>query len=286
MKVFVAGPVAWNLLVFLRDLPRPEPHMTFAERHAWTLGGTSAGKALNLARLGADVTLRTVVGSDENGRHVVDLLRAEGVRVMAEVDPDGATEQHLNLMSSTGQRVSLYLAMPAADRAILTPQVRDAMVAADVVVIDLAESARPLLRVAKELGRQVWVDLHDDDGVDEFRTPFRVGAQVLFGASDRLTDPDAWARAHIKAGRELVVCTHGAGGATAWDAAGRVYSVAAEPVSTVRDSNGAGDAFFSAFLVAHHAGLFLSQAMSHAARWAAACVRSDEMAPPRGTELL
>ena len=238
------------------------------------------------SRLGADVTLRTVVGPDENGRHVVDLLRAEGVRVVAEVDPGGATEQHLNLMSSTGQRVSLYLAMPSADRAILTPQVRDAMVAADVVVIDLAESARPLLVIAKELGRQVWVDLHDDDGVDEFRTPFRAAAQVVFGASDRMTDPDAWARAQINAGRELVVCTHGADGATAWDAAGRVYSVAAEPVANVRDSNGAGDAFFSAFLIAYHAGIPISQAMSHAARWAAACVRSDEMAPPLGTEFL
>ena len=112
-RVFVAGPVAWNLLVDVGTLPRPEPHMTFARGFRETLGGTSAGKALNLARLGAAVTLRTVVGRDEQAGRALADLQAAGVDVIAEVDPHGSTERHVNLMADDGGRVSIYLTMPA-----------------------------------------------------------------------------------------------------------------------------------------------------------------------------
>jgi hypothetical protein len=55
-RVFVIGPASWNLLIHLPQLPRPEPQMMVARWHHETLGGTSAGKALNLRRLGVQVT--------------------------------------------------------------------------------------------------------------------------------------------------------------------------------------------------------------------------------------
>ena len=62
-RVFVAGPASWNQIVMLDALPEPVPHMQFARSHRWAVGGTSAGKALNLRSLGVAVTLRTVVGN-------------------------------------------------------------------------------------------------------------------------------------------------------------------------------------------------------------------------------
>src|SRR5918997_5130015 len=108
-EIFIAGPAAWNTLVYLDELPDPRPHMVFARRHLQTVGGTSAGKALNLAYLGRKVALRTVLGTDDDAAHVRGRLEAAGVRVIAETPPDGVTESHLNLMDRHGDRVSVYL---------------------------------------------------------------------------------------------------------------------------------------------------------------------------------
>ena len=82
--VFVAGPASWNQIVMLDALPQPVSHMAFARSHRWALGGTSAGKALNLRSLGVDVTLRTVVGDDPEGRQVLMALHESGIDVLAE----------------------------------------------------------------------------------------------------------------------------------------------------------------------------------------------------------
>ena len=73
-EVLVAGPASWNLLVQLDELPAPTPHTVFARSHRHTVGGTSAGKALNLARLGRSVLLRTVLGADDDGARVRSVL--------------------------------------------------------------------------------------------------------------------------------------------------------------------------------------------------------------------
>ena len=279
-RVLVAGPVAWNLMIDLATLPRAEPHMTFARGFRETLGGTSAGKALNLARLGAAVTLRTVVGPDVQADRALGLLRADGVDVIAEVDRDGATERHVNLMADDGSRVSIYLTMPTLpDPPAHAARTAAALADADVAVVDLAESARPLLADAAAAGIPVWVDLHDYDGVNPFHREFAAAAAVVFLSSDRLAEPRPSMTEWIRAGAQLVVCTHGARGATALDADGRWYDVPAEPVDEVIDTNGAGDAFFSAFLVAHRAGAEVGKSLTRAAQWAARCVRSPELAP-------
>ncbi|MGO7983780.1 PfkB family carbohydrate kinase, partial [Rhizobium johnstonii] len=89
------------------------PHMRFAQEHYETLGGTSAGKALNLASLGHDVRLHTLVGDDADGDRIRSLLSAADVSVHARRSE--ATERHLNLMTRAGERVSIYLdtAVPA-----------------------------------------------------------------------------------------------------------------------------------------------------------------------------
>jgi sugar/nucleoside kinase (ribokinase family) len=277
--VFVAGPVSWNLLIYLRELPRPESHMTFAQKYHETLGGTSAGKTMNLCRLGAEVTLRTLIGDDDDGRRILTLLRAEGATVIAEIDPDGHTEKHVNLMSEAGGRVSLYLSMPTLVETLHKAQTFAALADADAVVIDLADSARPMLREAIRLGSPIWVDLHDYDGVDEFRAEFIAGASHLCMSSDRMPDPRPFMTERIATGANLVVCTHGVRGASALDAAGRWYDVPAVPVDEVVDTNGAGDAFFSAFMLAYLRGAAVDAALTQAAVHAARCVQSPELAP-------
>ena len=83
-RVFVAGPATWNHLVYLDRLPEPRPHTERVLRHHETVGGTSAGKALNLAALGARVTLRTHLGPDEAGAAVAERLTSAGVDLIVE----------------------------------------------------------------------------------------------------------------------------------------------------------------------------------------------------------
>lgn len=275
-KVFVAGPVSWNRLVSLDRLPQARPHTVFATGHRVAVGGTSAGKALNLASLGADVTLRTVVGDDEAGRSVLDVLDRAGVDVIAEV-VDTATEQHLNLMDPHGGRVSIYLELPRLRQAQHDDRALAALASADAAVIDLADHARPLLSAARAAGVPVWCDLHDYDGVAEFHRDFLDAADHVFLNDDAFADRDALL-VFLKSLDKPAVATLGADGAVA-AVDGAVHHVPAAPVEEIVDTNGAGDAFFSGFLVAHLAGADVDSAMAAGARQAALCLGSAGLAP-------
>ncbi len=280
-EVLVAGPASWNLVVQLDELPAPTPHTVFARSHRDTVGGTSAGKALNLARLGRSVLLRTVLGADDDGARVRSALEAEGVRVLAETSPDGSTERHLNLMDDDGGRVSVYLRAPGEVPAegASWDVVGAALDAAAAVVVDLAVPALPVLDLAVSRGRDVWVDLHDYDGVSTFHRPWVEAGTHVFLSGDRLEDWRGFMAARVEAGARLVVCTHGARGAVALTAEDGFVEVPAQLVPHVVDTNGAGDGFFAGFLDAHLRGAGVEEAMHAGARHAALVVQSPDLVP-------
>lgn len=275
--VLIAGPVSWNLLIHVAELPPARPHTVFAEWHHEAIGGTSAGKALNLARLGVPVTLSTLLGADEPGRRIAAGLAAAGIDVLAGRSANG-TERHTNLMDAHGRRLSIYLTLPSAAEPVIVPE--EALAAAAVVVADLAEHSRPVLRAARAAGKEIWCDLHDYDGSSEFHREFVTNADCVFLSAERLSDPEAFLRERIAAGARLAVCTFGADGAVALERGGDLVRAPAEPVAEVVDTNGAGDAFFAGFLAAHLRGAVLGECLRQGARAGAAAVGSRELAPP------
>lgn len=234
------------------ELPDPTPHTVFAQWFHEALGGTSAGKALNLRRLGLDVTLSTLVGDDATGEQIVGALRAEGIAVISRRSDNGS-ERHANLMDPDGRRLSIYLNLPtvpgpgSADDTLRSGR-HAALAAADAVVVDLADHSRPVLHAAHAIGKPVWCDLHDYDGRSAFHEEFLGAADYLFVSDERLPDPEAFLHDQVAAGKRLVVCTQGARGAIALEPGRDVVRVPAEPVQEVVDTNGAGDAFFGGFL--------------------------------------
>lgn len=288
-SVFIAGPTSWNHIVQLDELPAPTPHMQFAGADWHTLGGTSAGKALHLAGLGVPVALHTLLGDDADGERIRALLGGvAGIELLA-TTVNGQSERHLNLMDPHGGRVSLYLSAPAAPELASAPgsapadtgalAARTALESAAAVVLDLAPLSIPLLAEARAAGVPVWTDIHDYDGSASFHQPFIDAASCVFMNADRIGDPLPFARQRIAAGSRLVVCTLGADGAVAVDEHGEVHRVAAVPVPTIVDTNGAGDAFFAGYLAASLGGATTPEALTAASRQAALALGTRHLSP-------
>ena len=274
-SVLVNGPASWNMLVDLEVLPEARPHMQFARGHRWGLGGTSAGKALNLARLGVPTTLRTVLGSDPDAARIGAALAHPLLSIIPDV-VDGPSEHHLNLMSATGERVSIYLDLtgPPPD---LPVELLDALDLADVALIDLTTWSVPVLSAAAAAGCQIWCDIHDYDGLADFHRPFIDAADVLVVSADRLTDPDAFLADRVNNGTDLAVCTRGSQGARAYSRTQGRWGVNAVTVEHVVDSNGAGDAFVAGLLAAKLDARPLEESLRWASANGALCVQSVDL---------
>lgn len=280
-RTVVVGPASWNTLVRLDELPEPRPHTVFAKGAVRTLGGTSAGKALHLADLGAPVTLVTAVGDDPEAELVLRALSRAGDRleVLAHRAP-GPTEQHLNLMTDAGERLSVYLAVPAEPARPDDAGVADRLAAADHVVLDLSAGSLELLDAARAGGAELWTDLHDYDGVSEFHRPFSEACSHVFLNDDGTDDHPALMRALLDRGATTVVCTRGAQGAVALTRDGWA-ECPAEPADVV-DTNGAGDAFFAGFLAAHRTGAGTGECLRAGARQAVRALGSPHLGPLLG----
>jgi sugar/nucleoside kinase (ribokinase family) len=244
MRVTVLGGAAWNRMIHVERLPDGRGATVHPTRHHEAIGGSAAGKALNLARLGVTVTLITGIGDDDAGSRVRAGLGAAGVDLRATSDPTG-TAQHVNLMDPGGGRISFMLANGSPDLAFDPAEIGDSMTDTDVVVVDLAPWTPRVIDLARASGRSIWTDLHDFDGTADWHVPFVEAAEVVFVSHDRLSEPRAFLASMIDRGKRLAVCTMAADGAIALDAAGRRYEVPAVAGVDVVDTNGAGDAFFA-----------------------------------------
>ncbi|CAM5780591.1 carbohydrate kinase family protein [Cellulomonas persica] len=279
--VVVNGPASWNTVVRLAELPEPYPHMVLASGHHDGLGGTSAGKSVTLAALGVPTTLVTTTGDDAFASLVLQALRSgrhgDRLRVVTRPARDGRTERHVNLVSDEGDRLSVYLELPTAPPP--DDETLDLVRTARTAVLDLADSSRPLLAVARAAGVPVWCDVHDDDGVSDYARAFVAAADVLLVSDARLTDPGAYLSAAVAGGATLAVATRGERGAIARDGDGW-WEVGVADAGPLRDAEGAGDAFLAGLLHATLAGAPRAQALARAAATAAIAVASPGIGAP------
>lgn len=275
-RVAVVGAASWNHLIRLDHLPAPTPHMQFATGSVHTIGGTSAGKALHLAGRGIPTRLHALLGRDADGDRIAYALEESGVDLVRHAS--GETERHVNLMTDAGERVSLYVSTPTTPSDTALTAVAADIARAEIAVIDLAEFGMLLLE-RDDLGDTPrWVDLHDYNGTSAFHEPFVRAADVVFMNGDATDDPWALMASCLARGPRLAVCTLGAAGAIAVDAAGTRYEVAADPADIV-DTNGAGDAFMAGFLAAHLAGAETGECLAAGSAQAVVALESEHLHP-------
>lgn len=274
-RIVIAGPATWNHLIKMDHLPEPVPHTQFAQSAWHTVGGTSAGKALHLAGLGADVELWTSLDEDTDGTRVKSLLETAGVHV--QVIPSKDTERHVNLMAG-GSRVSIYVSTVSAPTAASVAALCEAVMGARVAVIDLSVVGQHLLDLLPVEHPPLWMDLHDYDGSSTFHEPFLCRSSTVFMNDDGTDDPWTLMKSCLERGPQLAVCTLGAKGAIALEADGTRHHVAAAP-ATIVDTNGAGDAFMAGFLAATLNGNDVQEALSAAAHQATEALKTRHLHP-------
>lgn len=275
-SVLVLGGASLDTIVHLDELPGPVPQTIWPKTAYRTLGSTGAGKSLNLAALGHKVTFHTLLGTDREADDIRHRLAVPGVNLLVETT-DAPTEQHVNLMAPDGGRLSLFVQPPAVPETVDWAPVHEAMSTTDIVVANILAYVKPALPWLRNAGKPVWTDLHDYDDHNPYHQPFIDAADVIFLSSDNLADYRETMKRLSGLGKELVVCTHGARGATLLTGEGEWLEQAAVPVPEVVDTNGAGDAFFSGFLHCYLQRGELQDCLKMAARCGALCVGSREL---------
>ena len=275
--IVIIGGASLDTIIQLDALPTPMPQTLWPRSSYKSVGSTGAGKALNLAVLGRSVVLHSLLGQDAVADLVRHALNKPGIELLAEIT-DTPTEQHVNLMDPHGGRGSLFVQPPADPSGIDWAPVTSAISGCELVVINILSYAKPALALAKNANKPVWTDLHDYDGRNPHHQPFIDAATVVFLSSDNLPDYRSFMETMIDDGKELVVCTHGSEGATLLSREGGWVAQPAFPVDRVRDTNGAGDAFFSGFLCGYLGGEDLRTCLQLGADCGALCVTSRSLA--------
>lgn len=276
MNALVLGGASWNHMIHVDRFPEPVPSTIFAAGSHETVGSSGAGKALNLKHLGWDVGLWAAIGADEHGARIRHHLEERGVALVAVDDPAG-TMRHVNLMDARGERISIFVSSNSASVDFDFASTGEAMRSADVVAVTIFDHCRPFLPVARDHGVDLWVDIHDYDGENPYHREFIDAARYLQLSTVSTWDWRGFAESRLDAGTDLVLCTHGAKGASALTADGWVI-VEPEPVHPV-DTNGAGDAFFAGFVTSWMRDPSPPTALDAGARAARDAVLSPDLAP-------
>ena len=278
-RILVVGGVSWDSILELGDLPEPRQQTLFSRHYHETVGSTGAGKAMNLARLGFDVTLHAMIGDDPWGAQIRERLQRERLRFFHDVDP-GGTERHVNLMADSGARISIYTNPGSFEPTVDMDRLEALLAPADVLVLNINNYCRRLIPLARRLGKPIWCDVHDWNGEQEYHHDFVEAADYLFLSSDSLPDYRDFMARRVAAGARLVVSTHGSEGATALTAGGAWIETPAVTVGPVVDTNGAGDGFFSGYLYGHAHGREPARCMQLGAVTAALALTSRELVDP------
>ncbi len=231
-----------------------------------TVGGSPGGVARNvaelLARLGAPVSLVSVVGDDEGGRSLLADLAALGVDTAGTVAIAGAaTAEYAAVTDPSGDLVIGVAAMGVLDRldSALVDANAGRLRAADWVFADCnaaADGLSALIDLRRNAGFRLAVDAVSTPKVT--RLPADLGgidvlflnadeARAFVGTAEATTaGPAALAAAVLARGAGAVVLTLGASGALVASSAGTL-AVPAAP-TTIAEVTGAGDSLIAATL--------------------------------------
>lgn len=251
IDVLVLGGAGVDTIVYVPELPLPYADSYMIESGIRTRAGqTGDFVALGLSALGLRTHHLDMLGDDPEGDLVRALHRDRDLPLTAVPQPAG-TKRAVNLVGPDGRRLSLYdTSRSHPDDRLPQSTVRALARTSRHAHVSVTHPCAHALPALRDSGVTISTDLHNWDGTNPYHEPFAHTADVVFLSTTALTgNPEGTMRDIADRGRaELVVATAGAEGAylLADDEVTHIPPVT--PPSPVVDSNGAGDAFASAFL--------------------------------------
>ncbi|ACC69940.1 rfaE bifunctional protein [Paraburkholderia phymatum STM815] len=277
-RVLVVGDVMLDRYWF-GDVNRISPEapvpVVLVQRQEDRLGG-AANVARNAAALGAQAGLLCVVGHDEPGERVVQLLGDSGVASHLERDPELPTTIKLRVLSRQQQLLRVDFEKAPAHEALLAGLARyDALLPAHDVILmsDYAKGGlthvTQMIAKARAAGKPVLVDPKGDDW-ERYRgatliTPNRAELREVIGHWK--SEADLLARVtRLRAELDLtaLLLTRSEEGMTLFSDEGVLHAAAV--AREVYDVSGAGDTVIATLAVMLGAGLPLDEAVSLANR--------------------
>lgn len=273
-NIFIIGGASYNSVITLNQFPKAIPQTIHNCHFNETIGNTGAGKALTLAKLGFNTTFHSLIGDDSFGNKVRSYLEESNLNFISDIDSKG-TERHLNIMNSRGERISIFMNSSSDVPEIDYSKFEKDIVTSDYIIVNIANYCRNILPICKKLNKEVWTDLHDYDGKNEYHQDFIDASDYIFLSSDNLPDYKPFMKLQIENGKKLVVCTHAKGGATAHTNDGKWIETPVIDTYKMTNANGAGDSFFSGFLYGFSKGLKTKKSLQYATITAGLCIESE-----------
>ena len=217
-----------------------------------TLSGVGYNIAKALALLGNRIDLHSLVGPDWTLPHLRHELATLGIDSSGLEEALSATAQSVILYEPSGRR-QIHVDLKECQERPLSKVEDSQLAACDMALLCNINFSRPLLARAKALGRPIACDVHVlHDIHDDYNRDFIAAADILFlsdeGLDGRLaTDYLRELQEHY--GIPMVVMGCGAAGAyLSVRRDHRFFHAPASAPQGVKNSVGAGDALFSAFV--------------------------------------
>ncbi len=233
--------------------------------------GGAANVAFNCSALGARVALLSVVGADEAGRNLANLLRASEIECSLHEDAKLSTTVKLRVIGRQQQLLRIDFEN-APDHEILRTKLSDfetRLAACDVVILsDYGKGGlthiTEMIRLARAAGKPVLVDPKGDDysryAGATLLTPNRTEMSDVVGRwKDDAELATKAARLREELRLEALLVTRSEEGMTLFSAAGVAHESAL--AREVYDVSGAGDTVIATLAVMLGSGLSLPQAM-------------------------
>ena len=250
-KIVVSGLVNTETTARVHGFPIeyfPIDYPFFGVNTAVSGVGCNLGKALRT--LGDEVSLLSMTGDDVTGRLIAQELRDVGISD-GDLQPClSQTPNSVVLYDSTGRR-QIYCDLKDIQETEY-PFDEDMIADADIVVACNINFNRPLLHMAKQMGKTIATDVHVlFDVWDAYNREFMEAADILFLSDEGVgRDYEPFLRALARTyENRIIVLGRGAKGAAMYvRETDQIVELPAAHVGAVVNTVGAGDALFSSFL--------------------------------------
>ena len=261
--VLVLGGVGVDTIVRVPELRIPDGDLLVVPPVHDYVAHSGNGVALGFRALGLRTKFADLLGEDKLG----DLVRARYADVgldFSALPAVNGTPRSVNLVDDEGRRFSFHDSRHPAGaqlpREFYLPMLERSR------HLHAAGRSAAAFQDARALGLTTSTDIHAWDGATDWPKEYAYEAQLVFmsaaAAPDRVEDVMRDILGHGRA--ELVVATEGAAGSRVLTRAEpdsvRRFPIAA-PERPVVDSNGAGDAFSTAFMSRWLAGRSIEECM-------------------------